>query len=318
MKIEEVNLEELDLRYEKLRAKQPGAERKLMAWLGEAGQQSPVIVVRSRENGAYVVIDGHKRVRALKKLKADVVKAAIWEMREEEALAVNYRESRTGGGTVIEEGWLVAELHKVWRWNLARIGEKLVKSVSWVSRRLTLAEEMPEYLRKAVSEGRIGAHAAMYSLTALTRVNWEESKFLVERICEAALTSREIKEICQSYGKANVLVRSRIVRDPVVFLRAQSAARQGAQDPELSEGENRCAKNLMLIGNVCSGLARSLPQVCSGDGSEPSRKKLALLWDECMERFKTLAKTAAAVFREEVGRSSQAIEKRKEAAGHVG
>lgn len=304
MKIEEVNLEELDMRYEKLRAKQPKAERKLMAWLGEAGQQSPVIVARRREGGAYVVIDGHKRVRALKKLKADVVKVAVWEMEEEEALAANYRARRSGGGSAIEEGWLVAELHGVWKWNLARIGEKLIKSESWVSRRLSLAEEMPEYLRKAVSEGRIGAHAAMYSLTALTRVNREESRHLVEKICDEALTSREIKEICQSYRSAGPEVRSRIVRDPVVFLRAQRAARAGEQDPELSEGENRCAKNLMLIGNICSGLARSLPRVCASEGSGPSRKKLALLWNECLERFRTLAKTAAAVFREGRGGSS--------------
>jgi len=239
-------------------------------------------------------------------------------MEEADALAANYRERRAGGSSAIEEGWLVAELHRGWKWNLARIGEKLMRSESWASRRLSMAEEMPEYLRKAVSEGRIGAHAALYSLMALTRVNREESKQLVERLCDAGLRSREIKEICQSYRLAGREARSRIARDPVVFLRAQSAARAGAQDAELSEGENRCAKNLLLIGNVCLGVTRSLPQVCAGEGSGPSRRKLAFLWKECLERFKALAKTAAAVFREEIGRSSQSIEKRKEAASHVG
>jgi ParB-like chromosome segregation protein Spo0J len=43
-----VNLElhQLDLRYEKLRIRKPEAERKLVASLAEIGQQAPVVVVR--------------------------------------------------------------------------------------------------------------------------------------------------------------------------------------------------------------------------------------------------------------------------------
>ena len=74
MRIVEANLEALELKYGRLSVRQPAAERKLLASLGEGGQQSPVIAVAV--DGRYVVIDGHKRVRALEKLKADVVRKA--------------------------------------------------------------------------------------------------------------------------------------------------------------------------------------------------------------------------------------------------
>jgi len=81
MKIMEVELDSLDLRYGKLRARRrPAVEKRLMASLEEAGQQSPVIVVAGEEPGRWVMTDGRKRVRALRWLKAEAVKAVVWEL----------------------------------------------------------------------------------------------------------------------------------------------------------------------------------------------------------------------------------------------
>ena len=62
MKIMELELDSLDLKYAGLRARRPTLEKRLVASMGETGQQSPVIVVPT-ENGKHLVIDGHKRVR---------------------------------------------------------------------------------------------------------------------------------------------------------------------------------------------------------------------------------------------------------------
>ena len=317
MKVEEVNLDGLDMRYEKLRARQLVTERKLMASLGELGQVSPVIVTKSKEVGVYVVIDGHKRVRALKKLKADVVKVTIWEMGEEEALVASYEMSRQGGRNAVEEGWLVAELHRVGKWSLGRIAEKLMKSKSWVSRRLSFVEEMSGWMAEAVMRGELGAHTAVRFLMPLARANSQEGKVLTEKVCELGLTNRQVSDIYKCYRTSSAEVRKRILGDPVLFLKTRTVARQGKQDPDLSEGENRCANNLELIGNISLGLARSLPEVCASDSSEQARKKLKLLWDQCVERFKTLAKMAASVFREQSERSSKEMEKIKEVVDHV-
>ena len=109
----ELPLDSLDLRYTGLRARRPALEKRLVASLGEAGQQSPVVVVPAGEAGRYVVIDGHKRVRALIKLRADVVRAAVWEMPAVEALVTAYQMASGAGWNAVEEGWLAWELVRV-------------------------------------------------------------------------------------------------------------------------------------------------------------------------------------------------------------
>ena len=77
MNIVEVDLGSLDLRYAKLRAKRPTLEKRLMASLEEAGQQSPVIVVAAEKPGRWVLIEGRKRVWALKRLKAEALEGVL-------------------------------------------------------------------------------------------------------------------------------------------------------------------------------------------------------------------------------------------------
>ena len=136
MKIVDLNLEGLEFKYVKLRSRRPVQERRLLSSLGEAGQQSPVVVVPAAEAGRYVVIDGYKRVQALKKLKADVVKAVIWDMRCDQALVTAYQMGHGAGWNVLEEGWLVAELVRGEGWSLSAAGRSLDRSEGWASRRL--------------------------------------------------------------------------------------------------------------------------------------------------------------------------------------
>ena len=53
MKIVDLNLEGLEFKYVKLRSRRPVQERRLLSSLGEAGQQSPVVVVPAAEAGRY-------------------------------------------------------------------------------------------------------------------------------------------------------------------------------------------------------------------------------------------------------------------------
>ena len=294
MKIAELNLEALELRYEKLRAKQPCQEKKLLASLVESGQQSPIITLVSPDTGRYVVIDGYKRVRGLKKLKEDVARAIVWDMPEDQALAAWYRMSRSGSRNAFEEGWLIAELHRIWRWDLGLIASSLCKSRSWCSKRLALAEELPEWMAEDVARGAIGAHAAASYLAPLTRVNAEDGRLLAERIRNLGLNNRQIGEICQSYRLGSAQVRQKIVAEPALFLKAQAAARLGPLDPCLNDQENRVLKNLDLIGNVSLGLVRLWPQIMNYNTSEETRGKLWGAWTRNQKRFSLLQEALAA------------------------
>lgn len=301
MRIVEVGLEALDLKYARLSVRRPAAERRLLASLGETGQQSPVIVVAASEAGRYVVVDGHKRVRALRRLKADVVKAAVWELPEAQALTTAYQLWAQGRRDAFEEGWLVAELHREFKWSLGEIAERLVRSKSWASKRLALVEELPDWMAVEVASGRIGAHAAANFLVPLTRGNGEEGRMLAEKIRGLGLTNRQLGELYACYRVSSAPVRRKIVEDPALFLKARAAAKVEGAEAGLDEKQQRCAKSLELIGNVSLSLARSLPRALNDDTAGPARSRLSAAWCCAHERFELLAKSAAAVLREEAG-----------------
>ncbi len=72
----ELEIDQLDLRYEGLRVRSPEKDRRLLASLSEVGQIVPIVVVPANETAERrVVVDGYRRVRALRRLGRDVVRA---------------------------------------------------------------------------------------------------------------------------------------------------------------------------------------------------------------------------------------------------
>jgi ParB/RepB/Spo0J family partition protein len=303
----DLNLSSLDERYGRLRVTDHRREMQLMASLDEQGQQDAIIVVGEAE-GRYVIVDGHKRVRALRRLRRDTVKAIVWEASASEALAAAYRGANRQGYNAIEDGWLVYELHRVGRWDLGKTAAALGRSKSWASRRLGLVEGLPECLGEAIAAGRVGAHAAANYLVALPRGNSDEGRQLVEKICALDLRERQIEALCSHYRAASAATRRKIVDDPERFLKALEAAGKGPQDPALSEAENRVLKQLELIGNVALGLARNLPAVLGYDAGPVARGALWSAWEKTCKRWALFAETAEAI------RAAQGMDREEEHA----
>lgn len=293
MKTVEMNVGALDLRHETLRVKQPSVEKNLLSSLSDQGQQSPVVVVKDGDRP--IVIDGYKRVRALTKLKSDTVQVVIWEMNEAEALAAHYRMSDMGSRNAFEEGWLIEKLHRSFQWTLVDIGKRLLKSKSWVSRRLSLVEDCPEALAEAVWNGQVGVHAVVAYLVPLRRRNTAQAQALVEKLPTLDLADRQMREVVASYGAAGAEVRKKIVEDPVLFLKAREAAQTNFS---FNDVESRCVKNLTIVGNICVGLVKSLPEALPTESTGPVRETIYKAWRDCNEKYRWLEKTAATVLGE--------------------
>ena len=70
----------------------------------------------------WILIDGYKRVRALRRLGQDLVGATCWDLSEAEALVLD-RLMRTGDGvTALEQGWLLHELYVRFEQSLEKLG----------------------------------------------------------------------------------------------------------------------------------------------------------------------------------------------------
>ncbi len=183
---------QLDLRFADLRVRRPGKERRLLSSLSEHGQQVPIVVVPSGVAGTYVVVDGHKRVRALKRLGSDTVNATVWEMGEAEALLLARSLRTAEAESALEQGWLIHALHASFGRSQEEIARQLDRSPSWVSRRLALVRELPESVQELVRRGRVSSHAAMKHLVPMARANRADCERLAAAVADLGLSTRDI------------------------------------------------------------------------------------------------------------------------------
>lgn len=225
----ELEFHQLDLRYEPLRVRHPARERRLLASIADVGQQMPIVVVGG-DGGRHVVVDGYKRVRCLRQLHRDTVGAIGWEMREAEALILRQLLHSEAADTPLEQGWLLRTLHEDHAFTMEQLARRFDRSVSWISRRLSLVRDLPPLVQQRVQEGRLVAHAAMKYLVPLARANPSDCLRLVDAIASRTLTTRQIGRLYHTYLGGTAPVRALVVADPFLVLRMDEEAQRPADD----------------------------------------------------------------------------------------
>lgn len=231
----ELELHQLELRYERLRKRHPAQERALLASLAEIGQQLPIVVIDEASPQAvaplpaarYVVIDGYKRVRALKRLAHDTVRGTCWAIPEVEALLLE-RRLRCASEDALEQAWLLAELQERFSLSLDELARRFERSKSWVSRRLGLIQALPVQVHEQVRSGALSAHAAMKYLLPLARANAAAATRLLEAITACKPTSRQVGVLCAGWRSGTQRTRELILSSPQIYLQAQRAQTEPA------------------------------------------------------------------------------------------
>jgi ParB family chromosome partitioning protein len=263
----ELEFHQLDLRYEGLRVRKPDREGRLLTSLAEKGQQLPIVVVPlAGEVRRYLVIDGYKRVRALKRLSQDTVLATEWDMSEEAALMLDHAMRSAEAESAIEQGWLLSELHRSFGKSLEDLSDQFDRSVSWVTRRLALVEELPESVQEQVRKGRIGPHAAGKYLVPMARASREDCEQLVEMIAPLKLSNRAIAELYRAWCDGGMATRVRLIQEPGLFLKAR---RESELPPEPASPAEVLLRDLDLIG----GIARRANRQLRSNGSQMSSEE---------------------------------------------
>ena len=226
----QLELQQLDRRYEGLRARDPQRERRLLASLSECGQQAPIVVVRGSEAGRYVVVDGFKRIRSLSRLKADTVLGTCWELSEPEALIVVRQLCGSERASALEQGWLLRELVDRFALHLDVLARRFGRSTSWVSRRLGLVRDLPQLVQDSVREGQLVPHTAMKYLLPLARANANDCIGLLTALRGARPSSRAMGRLYAAYVSGDEWTRARLVADPQLFLRVDEERRRRPSD----------------------------------------------------------------------------------------
>src|SRR5437016_1164093 len=263
---------QLDRRYEHLRVRNPERQRRLLASLAASGQQTPIVVVAiSEKPDRYLVIDGYKRVAALEQLARDTVEAVVWEMSEADALVLDRSMRFSEQETALEQGWLLSELEQRFGYSLEDLARRFDRSVSWVSRRLALVEQLPETVQQRVRTGEISAHVAMKYLAPVARANPDDCQRMAEVFSKHRFSSRQAGELYTAWRDASGSIRQRILDSPELFLKAHQQV--SPQPPSPAEELLRDLTMIVAITNRAGRrLARAAPLMGNTEFENAQRK----------------------------------------------
>lgn len=215
----DLELHQLDRKYERMKLRDRREESRLFSSLEQEGQRNPVVVVPSGDVGRYVLVDGFRRVRALERLGRDTVSALVWEEGEMEALVTAHHLHCSRGKSPLEEAYLVRVLCDEHGLSQSEIARHLGHTQSWVSRRLGLVRDLPEWLQDLVCSGELSCQAAMRCLLPMARAIRQDAEELGRNLCGTNLSTRQVKTLYQAWQQGNERARDLVVRQPVLALR---------------------------------------------------------------------------------------------------
>jgi ParB/RepB/Spo0J family partition protein len=225
----QLEFHQLDRPWEHLRVRHAARQRRLLASLAESGQQTPIVVVAAEgQADRYVVIDGYKRIVALEQLGRDTVEAVVWPMSEAAAVLLERSLRLSEHETALEVGWLLAELEQRFGYGLDELARRFDRSVSWVSRRLALAEVLPEAIQQQVREGEIPAQVAMKFLVPVARQSLEDCQRMAAIFAQHHCDTRQAGQLYAAWRKGASAVRKRILDDPGLFFKTQRKSQETA------------------------------------------------------------------------------------------
>ena len=263
----ELDLHRLELRFAATRVAEPLAVRRIAASLERCGQLVPCVVVndpRPAEPGEerLVLIDGYRRVAALRRLGRDTVTVECWAGDLTSALIGVLTRTQDRSFALIEQALLLREMLLGEGLSQHELARRCGHDVSWINRRLQLLQGLPDSVLAAVCAGQLSSWAASRVMVPLARANTEHAERLLQALARQPLSTRDLRQWFEHYQTASRASRERMVDHPSLLLQAlqhRDAVHSGEQ---LRDGpEGACAADLRRIEALIARLRHRLPSL---------------------------------------------------------
>jgi ParB/RepB/Spo0J family partition protein len=254
----DLDLHRLELRFASSRLVEPHAVARIAHSIERCGQVVPCIVVAASDSAGgepLVLIDGYRRVAALRRLGRDTASVEQWTCDLADALLGLLARTQNRPFASIEEALLIRELMQGLGLSRHDLARRCGRDVSWVSRRLQLLSGLPDAALTAVRDGRLSSWSANRIVVPLARANTGHAERLLTALAEATLSSRELHGWFEHYQKASRHTRERMVSHPRLFLDALRANGEQHAGERLRDGpEGECAAELRSIEAILARL----------------------------------------------------------------
>jgi len=262
----EVDLHRLELRFADARLLEPRAVEVLARSIEHSGQLIPCIAVVADDSDRLVLVDGYRRILALRRLGRDTARVESWACDLAQALLTVLARAHGRPWSALEEALLLRELVHGQGLSERDVARRSGRDVSWISRRLQLVCALPDVLLAAVRNGEVSTWAATRVLVPLARANSEHAEQLLKALAANSLSTRELQCWFQHYQCSPAVARAHMVEHPRLFLEALQARDEDRADKRLREGpEGQCASAVRQLLALIKQLRRHLTTLTPAD-----------------------------------------------------
>jgi ParB family chromosome partitioning protein len=290
----EVDLGSLDLRYAHTRVAKPRLLDMLTASIERYGQITPVFTIP--EKGRLVLIDGYVRVGAIKRLGRDTIMAGVHEIPEIGALFGLLGETGQRQWEAVEQAWIIRDLKERFGCSLREIARGIGYDTSWVTRRLSLIDGLPDEILQSVCTGHVSTYAATRILVPLARANRDHAEKLVAHLAHNPLSTRELSELFKHYEASNKHIRERIISDPSLFIKVRKAREEKASTKALQGGpEGAWINDCEIITAVARRLVHRLSTVIYSGQDPDDRIRLVRAFEDARAMMDEIRKQIAQI-----------------------
>jgi ParB/RepB/Spo0J family partition protein len=280
----------LQLGYAHLRAQNPKALEKLTTSIEHYGQLVPVVVV-PEDPRQWVLIDGYQRVKALKRLGKDTLAAEVWHCTLTEALIMLFKSHSIRSPGAFEEALLLHELHTQHNLSQQTLAKRVGRDQSWISRRLSLVEHLPESILENLSKGSLSLWTGVRILAPMARAIPEHAECLLTYLLKHPHSTREVHSFYEHYQKSTSPARAKMVDHPDLFFKAQRFLEAEKQTITLKNGpEGKWRAQCHTLIALLSELTLLAPSIFFRQTREMSRQPLEE-FKRAVDKFDELRKT---------------------------
>lgn len=252
MSVHSLLVDELHLCFAALRLSAPEQVNRLRSSIEREGLRTPLLASTGVEAGKKVLVDGFKRLQAVRDLGGQTVMASLLDLDATACqAAILHCNAPHQGLADLEEGWIVQSLCRRHGLNQVAVGQLLHRHKSWVCRRLQLAENIDPGIQSDIRLGLLSATVAR-ELERLPRGN---QATVAQAVREHQLSSRQTAELVTLVLCADdPAAREALLTDPLRYVVRGAASRVTSGDPRLGKRADEIRKRLLSLRGAAFGL----------------------------------------------------------------
>lgn len=257
--IEQIEISDLDLRYEDYRLKCKQTEKALLSSILEHGIRDPLQGVNLGD-GIRILLNGFKRYRCAKRLNVNIVPYRSFGSDEPLGIIKLIRISNDKTLNIIEQAKLIDELIEVHGMCNDDISGLLEKSKSWVSMRAGILGEMSEYVMKRIFSGDFPVYSFMYTLRQFIRMNSIPKKDIddfVKAVSGKGLSIRDIERLASGFFKGSDDFRQQIKKGNILW-GLRRLKESAAETTECTKEEQGMLRALELVQSYMQRITYTL------------------------------------------------------------